>query len=138
MPATAAATAAAATLTAAPVMPLLALLLFRLQAAAVATVAAVVGKLFIVKLFVVELLLLLRLLLILLLEQPTDGGSRKDDITADKVGASILFQLNFTRFLGGPIGGICWVASARNASAIRCGWLPIIFCHPDVSITSVG
>lgn len=31
------------------------------------------------------------------------------------------FQLCFTRFLGGPIGGICWVAKARKASAIRCG-----------------
>jgi len=31
------------------------------------------------------------------------------------------FQLCFTRFRGGPIGGICCVASARNASAIRCG-----------------
>lgn len=32
-----------------------------------------------------------------------------------------LFQLSFTRFLGGPIGGICCVASAPYASAMRCG-----------------
>lgn len=47
------------------------------------------------------------------------------------------FQL-FTRFLGGPIGGICWVASARNASAIKCGCVRIIDFQPNVSITSVA
>ena len=84
------------------------------------------------KLFNVKLLLLLRLLLLLLLllfrfifklEQPIDGGScgRRDDITADNVDAIILFQLSLTRLRGGPIGGICCVARARNASAIRCG-----------------
>lgn len=48
------------------------------------------------------------------------------------------FQLCFTRFLGGPIGGICWVASARNASAMRCGWEFTIDLKPAVSITSVA
>lgn len=51
---------------------------------------------------------------------------------------TLLFQLSLTRLRGGPIGGICWVASARNASAIRCGWLRIMFFQPTVSITSVG
>lgn len=50
----------------------------------------------------------------------------------------ILFQLILTRFLGGPIGGICCVAKARNASAIKCGCVAIIFFHPIVSITSVA
>jgi len=48
------------------------------------------------------------------------------------------FQLCFTRFLGGPIGGICWVASARKASAIRCGWELTMDLKPIVSITSVA
>lgn len=48
------------------------------------------------------------------------------------------FQLCLTRFRGGPIGGICWVARALNASAIRCGWVCIIDFHPTVSITSVA
>lgn len=48
------------------------------------------------------------------------------------------FQLCFTRFLGGPIGGICCVASARNASAIRCGCEFTIDLKPAVSITSVA
>lgn len=51
---------------------------------------------------------------------------------------ALLFQLIFTRFLGGPIGGICCVASARNASAIKCECVVIIFCQPEVSITSVA
>ena len=42
------------------------------------------------------------------------------------------------RFRGGPIGGTCWVARARKASAIRCGCLPIMPFHPFVSITSVA
>lgn len=52
--------------------------------------------------------------------------------------AGLRFQLIFTRFLGGPIGGICCVASARNASAIKCECVVIIFCQPEVSITSVA
>lgn len=48
------------------------------------------------------------------------------------------FQLCFTRFLGGPTGGICWVANARKASAIRCGWEFTIDLKPAVSITSVA
>lgn len=48
------------------------------------------------------------------------------------------FQLCFTRFLGGPIGGICWVARARKASAIRCGWEFTMDLKPTVSITSVA
>lgn len=48
------------------------------------------------------------------------------------------FQLCFTRFLGGPIGGICWVAKARKASAIRCGWEFTMDLKPTVSITSVA
>lgn len=47
-------------------------------------------------------------------------------------------QLCLTRLRGGPIGGICWVASARNASAIRCGCVCIIDFQPGVSITSVA
>lgn len=48
------------------------------------------------------------------------------------------FQLCFTRFLGGPTGGICWVASARKASAIKCGWEFTMDLKPWVSITSVA
>lgn len=47
-------------------------------------------------------------------------------------------QLCFTRFRGGPIGGICCVANARNASAMRWGWVCIMDFHPGVSITSVA
>lgn len=38
------------------------------------------------------------------------------------------------------MGGICccWVANARNASAIKCGCDCIMFFHPAVSITSVA
>lgn len=43
-----------------------------------------------------------------------------------------------TRLRGGPIGGICCVANAPYASAIKCGWLAIIFFQPNVSVTSVG
>lgn len=46
-------------------------------------------------------------------------------------------QLIFMRFLGGPIGGF-WVARARNASAIRWGWVEIMFFQPTVSMTSVA
>lgn len=46
-------------------------------------------------------------------------------------------QLIFIRLRGGPIGGF-WVAKARNASAIRWGWVEIIFFHPTVSMTSVA
>lgn len=49
-----------------------------------------------------------------------------------------MLQLCLTRFRGGPIGGICWVARARNASAIKCGWVWIIDFQPGVSITSVA
>lgn len=52
--------------------------------------------------------------------------------------SALLFQLSLTRLRGGPMGGICCVANARNASAIRCGWLRIMFFQPTVSITSVG
>lgn len=48
------------------------------------------------------------------------------------------FQLDLTRFLGGPTGGICCVARARNASAIRWGCDWIIAFQPDVSMTSVA
>lgn len=89
-----------------------------------------------------------------------DGGGRTiDDITAETLllfilllwivvvvvfvlglfGAAInLFQLNFTRLRGGPIGGICCVANAPYASAIRCGCVAIMFFQPVVSVTSVG
>lgn len=70
----------------------------------------------------------------MLLEQPIDGG---DDITVN-IGGKNLFQLILTRFLGGPIGGTCCVANARNASAIKCGCVAIIFFQPTVSITSVA
>lgn len=43
----------------------------------------------------------------------------------------------FTFFLGGPMGGICWLARALNASAMRCGWEPTICFQLPVSITSV-
>lgn len=46
-------------------------------------------------------------------------------------------QLIFIRLRGGPIGGF-WVAKARNASAIRWGWVEIMFFHPTVSMTSVA
>ena len=36
------------------------------------------------------------------------------------------------------MGGTCWVASARNASAIRCGCEVIIDFQAGVSITSVA
>lgn len=45
------------------------------------------------------------------------------------------FYLSF--FLGGPMGGICWLARALNASAIRWGWEATICFQPPVSITSV-
>lgn len=70
-----------------------------------------------------------------------DGGGRtSDDITALGlcVAATNLFQLNFTRLRGGPIGGICCVANAPYASAIRCGCVAIMFFQPVVSVTSVG
>lgn len=44
----------------------------------------------------------------------------------------------FIRFLGGPRGGLCWLARARKASAIRWGWLVIKVFQPCVSITSVA
>lgn len=56
------------------------------------------------------------------LEQPIDGGGSRTgsgNITFDNV--NILFQLSLTRLRGGPIGGVCCVARARNASAMRCG-----------------
>ena len=43
----------------------------------------------------------------------------------------------FSFFLGGPIGGICCVASALKASAMRCGLELTICFHPAVSMTSV-
>lgn len=60
-----------------------------------------------------------------------------DDNDVDWI-ASIRFQLILTRFLGGPIGGICCVARARNASLIRCGCVVTMFFHPTVSMTSVA
>lgn len=51
---------------------------------------------------------------------------------------SSCFQLGLTLLRGGPIGGICWVASARNASAMRWGCVWIIPFHPAVSMTSVA
>lgn len=48
------------------------------------------------------------------------------------------FQLCLTRFRGGPMGGICWVARARKASAIRVGCDVTIDLNPVVSITSVA
>ena len=43
-----------------------------------------------------------------------------------------------TLFRGGPKGGDCWLASARKASATRCGWLRTMCFQPPVSITSVA
>lgn len=42
------------------------------------------------------------------------------------------------RFLGGPSGGLCWLAKARKASAMRWGWLSINVFQPWVSMTSVA
>lgn len=68
-----------------------------------------------------------------------DGGDGGDvvDITAF-TDVNALFQLIFTRLRGGPIGGICCVASARYASFSRCGWVATIFFQPTVSTTSVA
>lgn len=98
--------------------------------------AETIGKLLIINVFV---LLMLLFKLLFKLEQPIDGGGGRTgngNITFDNV--KNLFQLILTRLRGGPIGGVCCVARARNASAMRCGWLAIIFFQPDVSITSVG
>lgn len=65
------------------------------------------------------------------------GGDGDVDIT-DCTDVNILFQLILTRLRGGPIGGICCVARARNASFIRCGCVVTMFFQPDVSITSVA
>lgn len=65
------------------------------------------------------------------------GGDGDVDIT-DCTDVNILFQLILTRLRGGPIGGICWVARARNASFIRCGCVVTMFFQPTVSITSVA
>lgn len=65
------------------------------------------------------------------------GGDGDVDIT-DCTDVNILFQLILTRLRGGPIGGICCVARARNASFIRCGCVVTMFFHPTVSITSVA
>lgn len=78
------------------------------------------GKLLIINVFV---LLMLLFKLLFKLEQPIDGGGGRTangNITFDNV-VNILFQLNLTRLRGGPIGGVCCVARARNASAMRCG-----------------
>lgn len=68
-----------------------------------------------------------------------DDGDEGDvvDITA-VTDVNILFQLIFTRLRGGPIGGVCCVASARYASFSRWGWVATIFFHPIVSTTSVA
>lgn len=66
-----------------------------------------------------------------------DGGDDDVDITAF-TDVNILFQLIFTRLRGGPIGGICCVASARYASFSRCGWVDTMFFQPTVSTTSVA
>lgn len=65
------------------------------------------------------------------------GGDGDVDIT-DCTDVNILFQLILTRLRGGPIGGICCVARARNASFIRCGCVVTMFFQPTVSITSVA
>ena len=46
-------------------------------------------------------------------------------------------ELYFSFFLGGPMGGICWLARALKASAIKCGCDTTICFQPAVSITSV-
>ncbi len=89
----------------------------------------------------VFVLFMLLFKLLFRLEQPIiDGGGGRTtgsgNITFDNV--KNLFQLILTRLRGGPIGGVCCVARARNASAMRCGWLAIMFFQPAVSITSVG
>lgn len=65
-------------------------------------------------------------------------GSDGDVDITDCTDVNILFQLILTRLRGGPIGGICWVARARNASFIRCGCVVTMFFQPTVSITSVA
>lgn len=49
-----------------------------------------------------------------------------------------MFQDCFSRFLGIPKGGHCADASARKASATKCGWDWIIDFQPAVSIMSVA
>lgn len=66
------------------------------------------------------------------------GGDGDVDITDWTTDVNILFQLILTRLRGGPIGGICCVARARNASFIRCGCVVTMFFQPTVSITSVA
>lgn len=81
--------------------------------------AETIGKLLIINVFV---LLMLLFKLLFKLEQPIDGGGGRTgngNITFDNV--KNLFQLILTRLRGGPIGGVCCVARARNASAMRCG-----------------
>lgn len=48
------------------------------------------------------------------------------------------FQDCFSRFRGIPNCGHCADASARKASATKCGWDWIMDFHPDVSIMSVA
>jgi hypothetical protein len=64
--------------------------------------------------------------------------SEEDDGLTTTDDAHARFQLILTRFRGGPMGGICWVARARNASFIRCGWVVTMFFQPTVSTTSVA
>lgn len=55
------------------------------------------------------------------------------------VGRECLFDYDvFSRLRWGPRGGLCWLARARNASAMRWGWFCIRVFQPGVSITSVA
>lgn len=55
------------------------------------------------------------------------------------VGREFFFDYDvFRRLRWGPRGGLCWLARARNASAMRWGWFCIRVFQPGVSITSVA
>lgn len=85
-----------------------------------------------------DVIIVVALLLVVVAVVVVVGGDGDVDITDWTTDVNILFQLILTRLRGGPIGGICCVARARNASFIRCGCVVTMFFHPTVSITSVA
>lgn len=85
-----------------------------------------------------DVIIVVALLLVVVAVVVVVGGDGDVDITDWTTDVNILFQLILTRLRGGPIGGICWVARARNASFIRCGCVVTMFFQPTVSITSVA
>lgn len=67
-----------------------------------------------------------------------DGRGDTVQRLVDSLSLALSSQFCLMRFRGGPIGGICWVAKTRKASASRWGWDRIIDFQPAVSITSVA